>query len=259
MSGFDLSRLERVREVLDAEVEADRLMEAAVQVSQGGLVMDPIVAGRRRLDDPSARIEADTVFRDASITKPIGAAALLKLVEDGSVVLEDPVARYVPEFGENGKSEVLVHHLLTHTSGLPDQIPENRAYREAKRPMPEFIKRICELPLLFSLGTKISYQSAGIAMLGEICERVTGSDLATYLAGNFFDPLGLEDTRLKMSERSDRESDVLIAGEGLTHGGAGTDFDWNSDYWRGFGTPWGGNVDDCVGDDASAAGFSKWR
>jgi CubicO group peptidase (beta-lactamase class C family) len=240
MNGFDINRLERVRELLNKEVEADRLVGAAVQVSHRGQVLAPIVAGRRRLDDPSARVEADTIFLVASITKPIVAAGLMKLVEDGSVGLDDSVARYVPGFGENGKSEVLVRHLLTHTSGLPDQIPENRAYREAKRPMADFVKRICELPLLFSPGTKISYQSAGIAMLGEICERVSGSDLATYLAANIFDPLELEDTRLKMIERSDRESDVLIAGEGLTHGGAGTDFDWNSDYWRGFGAPWGG-------------------
>ena len=45
---------------------------------------------------------------------------------------------------------------------------------------------------------------------------------------------------LKLTDRSARESDVKIAGEGLTHGGSGTDFDWNSDYWRGFGAPWGG-------------------
>ena len=77
-------------------------------------------------------------------------------------------------------------------------------------------------------------------MLGEVCERVTGIDLADYLEQAIFDPLGLEDTTLRMTDRSDRESDVKIAGEGLTHGGAGTDFDWNSDYWRGFGAPWGG-------------------
>jgi len=240
LSGFDKTRLERVQSLLTEEVASDRLMGAAVQVSQGGDVLAPFLAGRRRLDDASACVDADTVFLVASITKPIVAAAVVKLVEDGHILLDDPVSEYVPEFGVNGKEGVKVRHLLTHTSGLPDQIPENRAYREGKRPLSDFVTRICELPLSFDPGTGISYQSSGIAMLGEICERVTGIDLADYLKKSFFDPLGLTDTALKITDRSDRESDVVIAGEGLTHGGSGTDFDWNSDYWRGFGAPWGG-------------------
>jgi CubicO group peptidase (beta-lactamase class C family) len=70
-------------------------------------------------------------------------------------------------------------------------------------------------------------------MLGEICERVSGSNLATYLAANFSNQLEIGDTHLKMIERSDQEPDVPIAREGLMHVGAGTDFDWNSDYRRG--------------------------
>ena len=239
MSGFDTGRLELVRDLLAAEVSEDRLMGAAVQVSFRGESVDPIAAGTRRLDD-AAKVETDTIFLVASITKPIVAAAVVKLIEDGLVLLDDPVTHYVPEFGENGKEKIQIRHLLTHTSGLPDQIPENRSYREAKRPLADFVGRICELPLAFEPGTHISYQSSGIAMLGEVCERVTGIDLADYLKQVIFDPLGLKDTTLRMIERSDRESDVKIAGEGLTHGGAGTDFDWNSDYWRGFGAPWGG-------------------
>ena len=240
MSGFDTTRMARVEDLLAEEVEADRLMGAAIQVSHNGDVRTPVVVGRRRLADHSASVDSDTIFLVASITKPIVAAAVVKLVEDGLVILDDSVTKYVPEFGQNGKEDVRVRHLLTHTSGLPDQIPENRNYRESKRPLADFITRICELPLSFEPGTGISYQSVGIAMLGEICERVEGKALVTYLKENLFDPLGLKDTVLKMSARSERESDVKIAGEGLTHGGSGTDFDWNSDYWRGFGAPWGG-------------------
>jgi len=233
-------RLTAVRDLLEAEVDADRLLGAAVQVGVSGEVYDPICVGRRRLDDPSARVERDTIFLVASITKPIVVAAVMKLVEDGAVELDAPATDYVPEFGSNGKEAVTVRHLMTHTSGLPDQIPENRAYREVKRPLSDFVISICELPLAFDPGASISYQSCGIAVLGEMCERVSGLSLPDYLKQTFFDPLGLLDTALGVTRRSERESDVKIAGEGLAHGGTGTDFDWNSDYWRGFAAPWGG-------------------
>ena len=238
--GIDATGLTRIANLLEEEVAAGRLMGAAVQISHAGEPLEPIVAGHRRLDVPGAKVAADTIFLIASITKPIVAAAVVKLVETGRINLNDPVVRFVPEFGQNGKDAVQICHLLTHTSGLPDMIPENRAYREAKKPLSAFIRRICQLPLAYQPGTKIAYQSTGIAMLGEICERVTGLALAEYLKSEFFEPLGLKDTTLQMLERSERESDVRIAGEGLAFGGAGTDYDWNSDYWRGFGAPWGG-------------------
>ena len=240
VGSVDTQRLGRIGTLLNREVEEGRLMGAAVQVSIGGETTEPIVVGRRHLADETLPVTDDTIFLVASITKPIVSAAVVKLVEEGSLVLDDPVARYVPEFAANGKEGVEVRHLLTHTSGLPDQIPENRHYREAKRPLRDFVIRICELPLSFTPGTQISYQSSGIAMLGEICERIAGIPLAEYLDRFLLGPLGLDDTALRMPVRSERESDVKIAGEGLAHGGSGTDFDWNSDYWRGFGAPWGG-------------------
>ncbi|MBS12223.1 MAG: hypothetical protein CME19_11555 [Gemmatimonadetes bacterium] len=232
--------LEKIQAYVDQEVGEHRLMGCAIQVSVGGEMLDPVVAGRRRLGDSSALVGWDTIFLIASITKPIVCAAVVRLMEEGRLTLNDPATHFIPEFVSNGKDAVQVRHLLTHTSGLPDQIPENRAYREEKKPLSDFIVRICDLPLSFEPGTRISYQSSGIAILGEICERITRASLADYLKRTFFDPLGLRDTMLRILERSDRESDVKIAGEGLTHGGAETDFDWNSDYWRGFGAPWGG-------------------
>ena len=232
--------LKPIAALLGEEVAAGRLMGAAVQLSHRGRVLEPVVAGRRRLRDPDARVEADTIFLIASITKPVVAAAAMKLIEEGRLALDDPVARHVPEFAANGKESVQVLHLLTHTSGLPDQIPENHSYRQAKRPLADWVRRICELPLAFAPGTWLSYQSPGFAMLGEICERLTDMALADFMRLTLFDPLGLENTMLRATHRSDRESDVVIPGKGPAHGGSGTDFDWNSDYWRGFGAPWGG-------------------
>ncbi len=238
--GFSSERLDGVRQLLTNAHASDDLMGAAMQVTRGGVALEPICVGRRRLADEAEVVERDTIFLVASITKPIVTASVARLIERGEVSLDDRVADLVPGFEASGKEGVRVRHLMTHTSGLPDQIPENRAYREAHRPLSDFVARTCELPLAFDPGTKVSYQSSGIAMLGEIVERVTGTGLPDHLNEIFFAPLGLKDTSLGIQTRSDRESDVVMAGEGLTHGGSGTDFDWNSDYWRGFGAPWGG-------------------
>lgn len=233
-------KLEGVEALVQEAVQERKLMGAAIQVAQDGQVQPPICVGRRRLAKGGPPVEANTIFLVASITKPIVAAAVARLMEEGALALDDRVIRFVPEFENKGKDRVQIRHLMTHTSGLPDQIPENRAYREAHRPLSDFITRICDLPLGFDPGTQVSYQSAGIAMLGEIVERITGQGLPDFLEKTFFAPLGLRDTSLGVQVRSERESDVVMGGEGLAYGGSGTDFDWNSDYWRGFGAPWGG-------------------
>jgi CubicO group peptidase (beta-lactamase class C family) len=114
--------------------------------------------------------------------------------------LHDRVAEVVPEFGNRGKEAIRVRHLLTHTSGLPDQLPKNHDLRAKHTPLSEFVKRICDLDLLFEPGTRISYQSTGIAILGEIVERLEGRSLCDVLRTLFFDPLGLVDTSLRRLE-----------------------------------------------------------
>lgn len=238
--GFSSTRLDQIRNLLASTHDEGDLMGAAVQVARNGVPVAPICVGRRRLEDEGAAVEKDTIFLVASITKPIVTSAAGRLIERGLLSLDDRVADHLSGFEAAGKEEVLIRHLMTHTSGLPDQIPENRAYREAHRPLSDFVARTCELPPAFPPGTKVSYQSSGINVLGTIIERLTGMSLPEHLDEIFFTPLGLKDTGLGIQTRNERESDVVMAGEGLTHGGSGTDFDWNSDYWRGLGAPWGG-------------------
>lgn len=225
--------------ILEEAVIRGELLGGALQVSRGGVTLPPACFGRRRLAPDGCPVEPDTLFLIASITKPIVAAAVMSLVEQGKVCLDDPVAELVPEFGQGGKDGVQVRHLLTHTSGLPDMLPKNLALRAEHAPLDVFIQHICGVELLFDPGTRISYQSCGIAMLGEIVQRVEGTPVRTYLKRTFFDPLGLVDTTLGLLKRSPRESDVKIrSGE---YGGAdAVSWNWNSDYWRGFGAPWGG-------------------
>lgn len=199
--GFSSERLDLVRKQLLSAHEGD-LLGAAVQVTREGIALDPICVGRRRLEDESAVVEPDTIFLIASITKPIVTSAVARLIERGDLSLDDRVADLMPGFEASGKEGVQVRHLMTHTSGLPDQIPENRAYREAHRPLSDFVARTCELPLAFDPGTRVSYQSSGINVLGAIVERVTGTALPEYLEEIFFKPLGLKDTWASRYDRN---------------------------------------------------------
>src|SRR5262249_39757197 len=126
-------------------------------------------------------VRPDALFLVASLTKPVTVAAVMLLVERGQVMLDDPVALYVPKFGQNGKRDVRLRHLMTHTSGLPDMVPNTLLLRAAHKPLAAFIDEICTLPLLFAPGTGVNYQSTGIAMLGEVVHQVTGTALPEFL------------------------------------------------------------------------------
>ncbi|MBT6619205.1 MAG: beta-lactamase family protein [Gemmatimonadetes bacterium] len=238
--GFLREGLEVAHGLLVEAVEAGELLGGVLQVARKGVALPVACFGRREVAEDGDSVEADTIFLIASITKPIVCAAVVKLVEQGRLCLDDRVVQYVPEFAEAGKERVTIRHLLTHTSGLPDMIPENHQFRAKHRPLADFVARICELELLFAPGTRISYQSAGMAMLGEIVERLTGQILPEVLRAMFFAPLGLVDTSLgRQEDRREREAEIRLPDQG-DGGGDGTDWHWNSDYWRNFSAPWGG-------------------
>lgn len=235
-AGLSPPRLDRVCEWIDRHVAAGHLPAAALLVARRGRIAAHRAFGRQRLSADSPPCQPDTVFLVASVTKPVTCAAAMLLVERGQLALEDPVAAFVPEFAVRGKEAVQVRHLLTHTSGLPDMLPDNEALRAAHQPLEEFIRRICDLPLDFPPGTNVQYQSMGIAMLAEIVRRVTGVPCGEFMRREIFLPLGMADTSL--GARTDlypRIAEVNISDEARQ-----TDWHWNTKYWWHFGAPWGG-------------------
>jgi len=239
--GLSSERLERAYGLFEQAVANGSLMGAAMQVSRNGIALEPRCFGRRELDPNGAPVEPDTIFLVASVTKPVTATATMLLVERGKLCLDEPVASIIPEFGKKGKERILVRHLLTHTSGLPDQLSENQQLREKHAPLKEFINRICEVELLFPPGTDVSYQSCGLAMLGEIVERIEGIPLREFMRREIFDPMGMKDTSLgAQQDKGKRISKVKIPGGAFQYGAIETDWNWNSSYWWNFGAPWGG-------------------
>ena len=242
-TGLDPRRWDRVRELAQELCESGAVPSIGIFVARGERTTGTMLFGRQHLDDPHRTIRDDAIFLIASITKPIVAMSAMILVENGEVRLDDRVSRYLPEFGTGGKNGIRVRHLLTHTSGLPDMLPQNRELREAGAGLEEFVAGTCAVEPDFKPGRGVQYQSMGFAILGELISRVTGQRCADWLQSRMLDPLELESTRLGAPDEwfeGDRPVADRIAEIRAPDEQDGVDWNWNRRYWRQLGAPWGG-------------------
>jgi CubicO group peptidase (beta-lactamase class C family) len=135
--------------------------------------------------------DENTLWDLASLTKVVGTTtAAMQLWDARRIDLDAPVQRYLPEFTGQGKAQVTVRHLLTHSSGLPAWRP---LYTEASTPT-EAIALAIATPLDTLPGTRMLYSDLGVIILGQIVERLTGEPLDRYLEGHVFRPLGMRST-----------------------------------------------------------------
>ncbi len=226
-------RLDRVYAHLTTAVEAGTIPGAAIQLAQRGHFLAPKAFGTMRSEQTT---QPDTIFLTASVTKPMTVTAVMMLVERGALLLDDPVHTFIPEFGNRGKETVTVRHLMTHTSGLPDMLPNNIALRKAHAPLAEFYRQMFDLTLDFAPGSHIQYQSCGTAMLAVIVERLSGTSLPEFLHRELFAPLGMNDTALGLRDLpQERIAHVNVADDLRA-----ADWNWNTPYWWHLGVPWGG-------------------
>lgn len=160
---------------------------ASLYVRQGDFVFQRAFG---RAHDP------DDVFLLASITKPMTAIGIMILADGGQLALSDPVHKYIPEFTGGDRQLVTIRHLLTHTSGLPDQLAENVELRKRHAGLKEFVAATCRTPLLFKPGTEVKYQSMGLLLAAEVAERVTKRPFRDFLRDELFRPAGMTKTSL---------------------------------------------------------------
>src|SRR5208283_4391028 len=220
-------RLEEAYAILGRAVEEGKIMGCTVGISRNGEPLEPRAFGRKTIEGDSP-VVPDTIFLIASLTKPFTSTAAMMLVERGLIRLDDPVCSIVPEFGDGGsRDRVLVRHLLTHTSGLPDQLPENTELRSHHATLDDFLRKIYRTPLLFEPGTSFSYQSCGMAMLMDIVQSVTGTPLTEFMLREIFEPLGMGDSSLGVNwSKAGRVSQVNLPARSSQYGGADAS-DWN--------------------------------
>lgn len=230
-------RLDRVDALFDRWSRSGQIRAASYSVGRAGGMIAPRCFGTVR-SGAGRPVGPDTPFLVASLTKPLVAMAALILAERGELTLDDRLADHVPEFQGDRKEEVRLRHLLTHTSGLPDQLPENQSLRAGHRPLADFVLATCRTPLLFEPGTAVRYQSMGTLMLAEVIRRLSSRPLPEFLRETILGPLAMADSALGCPAAwLDRVAEVTLGPES-----AATDWHWNTPYWLGLGSPWGGMV-----------------
>lgn len=237
--GLSAAGLDRATRLLDAAVQGGFLPGFASAVYRAGRLVRHCWAGTRNPANPAVEMRPDSIFLVASLTKPIVCAGALLLLQEGAFQLDQPVCAFIPEFSGGDRERVLLRHLFTHTSGLPDQLPESPQLRGRQAPLRDFVQATCATPLLFPPGMRVSYQSMGILLIGEIVERLTGMRLRDYLRERLFDPLGMRDATLGMPP-SGMARAVYSLPAAFPPGSADVGDDWNTPYWRDAGAPWGG-------------------
>ncbi|HXM94845.1 MAG TPA: serine hydrolase domain-containing protein, partial [Candidatus Dormibacteraeota bacterium] len=190
--------------------------------------------------DPERKsfMRVDSIFWIASMSKPITATAVLMLMEEGKLSLDDPIAKYIPELAglktADGKTpRISLRHLLTHTSGMGEATDEEA---KAARTLSDLVPAFASKPLAFEPGSKWKYCQSGILTLGRIVEIVSGVPFEVFLRKRIFDPLGMKDTTFYLTEAqmprwvipAKREGEKLVPAEiGLLYGHPPT---WGDHY-----------------------------
>ena len=206
--GFSSKRLETTKEVLKADVEAKRLPGAVLLMARNGKIAFFDVAGYqdRATQTP---MKKDSIFRVASMSKPITTVAAMILAEENKLDVGAPVAQYLPEFkdvkvGPDGaapKRPMTVQDLMRHTSGLTYGLfgnsPVDQMYRKANifaaKSLDEMVKLIAGMPLLHQPGEFWEY-SVSTDVLGRVVEVVSGMDLDSFVRERVTGPLKMNDT-----------------------------------------------------------------
>jgi len=148
--------------------------------------------GNRAVDPKSERISVDTIFDIASLTKVVATTtAVMQLVQRGEVRLTDPVSKYLPQFSQNGKEDVTVRDLLTHFSGLRDDLDLSTPWQGQETALAmAYAEKLVSPP-----GSRFQYSDINFIVLGALVERVTDTSLDRYCESHIFAPLGMTHTR----------------------------------------------------------------
>ena len=216
--GMSADGLDRIGPAMQAYVDDGRLAAVMTMVARRGQVVHWETVGTRdtAAGDP---LERDDIFRIYSMTKPVTSVAVMILVEEGKVALDDPVSKFVPEFagvtvladgGDRVPAEgpITIEHLLTHTSGLTYGLfgdsAVDRLYTAANplglaEGLDDFARRVAELPLLASPGTRWNY-SVSTDILGRVVEVASGQAFDAFVEARILDPLSMDDTAFWVPE-----------------------------------------------------------
>lgn len=182
--------------IVTEEIEQGHIPGAVVLVGRPGKTLYHKAFGLAVSEPYREKMSRDTVFDIASLTKPVAtAASIMILLDKGNIGLDDLVGKYIPSFASNGKEQVLIRHLLTHSSGLPAYTGAAELEESFGNPCPEkVIEKICSLEALSEPGEETRYSCLGYITLAKIVEVVSGKGVDQFSLENLFGPLGMNRT-----------------------------------------------------------------
>lgn len=237
--GVSPQRLQHLTDVMRAAAEAGKVAGTVTLVARNGKVVHHEASGLRDVE-AGAPMRHDTIFRIASMSKAVTSVAVMMLVEEGKVLLDDPVSRFIPAFARTnvvvrppagspanaptGTAPALrpitIRHLLTHTAGISygNGPPVESAYKEADvigwyfadkaEPIAASIDRLASLPFDYQPGERFIY-GFNTDILGVVVERASGLSLDEFFRTRIFEPLKMPDTSFYLpSDKRDRLATV---------------------------------------------------
>jgi len=190
----DENRLSVLDSIIQTSIQNHEIPGAVLLVGHDGKVVYRKAFGNRSLEPTRSAMTVDTIFDIASLTKVVATTpAVMQLVEQGKIRLNDPVVKYIPEFGQNGKGDITVRDLLTHFSGLPPDLDLSHPWtgRDVGYSM-AFSSTPISPP-----GTRFVYSDINFIVLAALVDRVSGIPFDSYCAQNIFTPLGMGHTRFR--------------------------------------------------------------
>ncbi|RDZ29270.1 serine hydrolase domain-containing protein [Lysobacter silvisoli] len=210
--GYSAQRLQRLHAFMREATGADGYLGGVVLIARNGRVVDWSAYGYRDLAR-SEPLRRDDIFRIYSMSKTVTSVAVLMLLEEGRLTLDDPVSRYLPEFeapqvlaggavARPAQRPITLRHLLTHTAGFPAGRPGDEAAGRAQtladphgaRDLRGFVERLSRAPLAADPGTRFGYDGAATEVLARLVEVRSGQSFEAFLQQRLFAPLGMRDT-----------------------------------------------------------------
>lgn len=226
------------RSIIDRWVADGTVKGVSLLVMRHG---EPVLkhhAGLAKFSEVEEPVTDDTLFMIASITKTLTAACFMQYVENGLICLSEPVSDYIPEFRQNDKARITFRHLLTHTSGLPEQVEGKDELRAGGGGMEVFMKRIYGVKPLFPPGEGFQYSNCGFALLAKFMEMQEGKRFGEIMDQRIYKPLRMNNSAIGFDESWDhRVAEIsLPAGQEYERGFL------NTRYWRALGASWGAMI-----------------
>ncbi|MBI4789447.1 MAG: beta-lactamase family protein [Chloroflexi bacterium] len=214
--GMDAAKIAELYEIVKSQVDEGLTPGIQVVVARHGQpVVDQAIGQARR--EPPTPVTTQTLFYSWSVVKPITALAIHLLAERGQLQLDDPIAAVWPEFGKHGKEGVTLRHVLTHRAGFPTT-PERLDWTQLDN-WETAVRAMEELELEWAPGTAVQYHELTFGwVLGEVVRRVDGRPIEVFVRDEFFIPLKMCDSHLKITPAELPRTVELVASDGFEQG-----------------------------------------